>query len=125
MLSITLCRFSEGVIATVVPGHTCTLPPLDSLRTAVPRPAVIDEPGPPSFSASANGPAARTSITTGFGPGATLATASGSKGEALRASAGFLPRCITRRLPAPSQRYWRGGTGTTNPRAPRGVFLQF
>src|ERR1019366_9756946 len=57
MLSITLCRLCDGVTDTVVPGQTCTSPPLDRLRMAVSGPAVIEEPDPASFSAIASGPA--------------------------------------------------------------------
>jgi hypothetical protein len=63
MLSIRLCRFCDGVTDTVVPGQTCTSPPLDS-STAVSGPAVIEEPDSASFPASASGPAARTAVTT-------------------------------------------------------------
>src|ERR1019366_5810498 len=53
MLSIMLWRSCDGVTDTVVPGQTCTSPPLDRRRTAVSGPAVIAEPAPPSFPASA------------------------------------------------------------------------
>src|SRR5271157_5956533 len=102
MLSITLCRFSDGVTDTVVPGQTCTSPPLDRRRTAVSGPAVIAEPAPPSLPASASGPAARTAATTGGGAGVRLGTVGGSNGELL-AWLGFFPRRTTRRFPAAYQ----------------------
>src|SRR5258708_37804512 len=78
MLSIRLCRFCDGVIDTVVPGQTCTSPPLDRRRTAVSGPAVIAEPASLllslSLPANARGPAARTAATTGCGAGVRLTT---------------------------------------------------
>src|SRR5258708_12437703 len=79
MLSIRLCRFCDGVIDTVVPGQTCTSPPLDRRRTAVSGPAVIAEPASLllsllSLPARASGPAARTAATTGCGAGVRLTT---------------------------------------------------
>src|ERR1700704_2748695 len=79
MLSIMLWRFCDGVTDTVVPGQTCTSPPLDRRRTAVSGPAVIAEPVPASvlFPARASGPAARTAVTTGFGADVRLGTVGG------------------------------------------------
>src|ERR1700690_2774222 len=102
MLSIMLWRFCDGVTDTVVPGQTCTSPPLDRLRMVVSAPAATVEPEPPSLAARANGPGARTAATTGRGPGVTLGTVGGSKGDPF-AWVGFFPRCTTRRFPAASQ----------------------
>ena len=76
-------------------------PPLERLRTAVSAPAVNDDPTLFSLLTSANGPAARTAFTTGFGPGVRLATVGGWKGER-DGSLGFFPRWMTSRLPAAS-----------------------
>src|SRR5271163_5186555 len=78
MLNIKLCWFFDGVTDTVVPGQTCTSPPLDKLRTTVSAPDVIEEPGSPSFLVRASGPAARTAATTGRGAGVRLGTVGGS-----------------------------------------------
>src|SRR5271169_836315 len=102
MLSIRLCRLSDGVTDTVVPGQTCTSPPLDRRRTAVSGPAVIAEPAPPLSSANASGPAVRTAVTTGCGAGVRLGTVGDSNGEFF-AWLGFFPRCTTKRFPAASQ----------------------
>src|SRR5258707_13553569 len=75
MLSIMLCRFCEGVTDTVVPGQTCTSPPLDRRRTAVSGPAVIQEPPPTSLllPANASGPTGATPRLTAWGTRARLA----------------------------------------------------
>src|SRR6266851_7158650 len=85
ILSIRLCRFCDGVTDTVVPGQTCTSPPLDKRRTAVSGPAVIAEPASLLLSllARASGPAARTAATTGCGAGVRLGTVGVSNGELL------------------------------------------
>src|ERR1700747_3522596 len=81
MLSIRLCRFCEGVTDTVVPGQTCTSPPLDRLRTAVSGPVVTEEPEFALSPASASGPGARTTATAGCGADVRLATVGCSNGE--------------------------------------------
>src|SRR5580658_10145666 len=116
MLSITLCRFCDGVTETVVPGHTCTSPPDERLTTAVSGPAVIVEPEPASFPVRANGLAVRTEATTGCGDCVRLGTVGVSNGE-LRAWSDALPRCTTRRLPAASHVKARGARRSTTTRA--------
>src|SRR6202163_5050690 len=85
MLSIRLWRFCDGVTDTVVPGQTCTSPPLDRRRTAVSGPAVIAAPASLllSLPATPGGPAARTAATTGCGAGVRLTTVGCSNGELL------------------------------------------
>src|SRR5208282_2275258 len=95
-------RFSDGVTDTVVPGQTCTSPPLDRRRKAVSGPAVIAEPAPPLSSASDSGPAVRTAVTTGCGADVRLGTVGDSNGE-LFAWLGFFPRmhdqAVSRSIP--------------------------
>src|ERR1700722_15898578 len=100
--NITLCWFCDGVTDKVVPGQTCTSPPLERRKMAVSGPAVTDDAALPLFPASARGPSARTTDIAGAGEEVRLGTPDFLNGVFACVWPGLFPRCTTRRFPAAS-----------------------
>src|ERR1700752_644475 len=125
MPNISSWPFFEAVTETVLPGQTCSSPPRAICRTAVSVLAVMEEPLPMRLPAITADPVGREATGTiagcatdpnvetvaGWAGGGGLALAFGSSGGFNR---------IVKRLPAPSQVYWRASERATVTRATGG-----